>query len=585
MKKIGLLFTLLLTFVFQSAAQYEEEEPYKSNKTYSYEEVIGAYKKLNDQYPETCRLMEFGRSDIGEPMHLFLMNNDGKFDTADFKDKAIILVNNGIHPGEPCGVDASIKLSKNYLSGVQILPENVIIGIIPMYNIGGALNRNCCTRTNQNGPEMYGFRGNAKNLDLNRDYIKADSKNVRAFYQIYHYLNPHVFVDTHTSNGADYQHVMTLITSQHDKMHPDLQEYVLNTLNPKLWDEMAKDGWNLVPYVYSMEETPDKGIKDYMDSPRYSTGYTNLFNTISYVTEAHMLKPFDQRVESTYDFLWELINVMNDSTQKFIALKAEADKSFREMEEFGLEWKLDTSKYEMITFNGYTAEYRPSNVSGKERLFYNQDKPFTREIRYYNHYAVGKKVNKPAYYVIPQAWEEVVTLLRENKIEVYELKANMELEVEVYFVADYETVKNPYEGHYLHHDIDVVKDTLSISYRKGDYIIPTNNEKARFIVETLEPHATDSYLAWNYFDAILQQKEWFSSYVFEDEASLILENNPALKKSFEEKKANDAEFANDGFAQLYYIYKHSDHYEPTHKRYPVTRLTTELKDDQLKRTN
>ena len=571
MRSLPVLFFLVICI-----STFAQEEPYKSNRTYTYDEAIQEYKSLADEYPKYCTLQEFGMSDYGLPVSLFLINKAGKFNPREFNNKVVFLVNNAIHPGEPEGVDASVKLSKELLADTANIPDNVIIAIIPIYNIGGAHNRNCCTRTNQNGPEEYGFRGNSKNLDLNRDFIKADSKNTLAFYTIFQLLKPAVFIDTHTSNGADYQYVMTLITSQANKMNPVLADYVLNTMQPELYSQMKKKGFPMIPYVHTWEETPDDGIIDFMETPRYSTGYTNLFNTIGFVAETHMLKPFDERVEATYELLKVIIGYMDENHEALKALKKAADENLNETEIFALNWELDTTGYDMIEFLGYEAEYLKSNVTGMDRLYYNHAKPYKRDVRYYNTYTGVDMVQRPEYYIIPQAWDNVVEKMVKSGVKAYRLKQDVQIDVEVYTIIRFETVKGPYEGHYLHHSVEVDKDTLKMNYRKGDYVVPTRNGHARFIIETLEPHAGDSYLAWNYFDAVLQQKEWFSAYVFEDEAAQILSENAALKAEYEAKKNADPEFAANAFAQLYFIYKHTDHYEPTHNRYPVSRYMQKI---------
>ena len=159
-------------------------------------------------------------TDAGFPLHLVLVSADKDFDIASIKrkKKAIIFVNNGIHPGEPDGIDASMQLVRDIVEKRFTLPQNVVLALLPVYNIGGMLNRSANYRVDQDGPAEFGFRGNAQNLDLNRDFIKTDSRNARTFAQIFHLLDPDIFVDNHVSNGADYQHVMTLITSQHNRL-------------------------------------------------------------------------------------------------------------------------------------------------------------------------------------------------------------------------------------------------------------------------------------------------------------------------------------------------------------------------------
>ena len=573
------LFFLLSLMALPTWAQ--DQEPYLSNQTYTYDELIAEYQKLEEQHPEMCDLQSHGYSDYGKEMRLFIISKNG-FEPSNFKNKTVILINNAIHPGEPCGVDASVKLSKDLLANPHTISEEVVIAIIPIYNIGGAHNRNCCSRTNQNGPKEYGFRGNAKNLDLNRDFIKADSKNTAAFYKIFHLLNPHIFIDTHTSNGADYQHTMTLITSQVNKMNPLLKNYTEENLNPYLFKMMESNGYPMVPYVHSVDKIPDNGIMDYLETPRYSTGYTNLFNTISYVSEAHMLKSYEDRVESTYLLLTLIHQYAKEHSKELRELKQKADLEIAQKNEFTISWKLDTTKYEMIDFMGYEAEYKPSNVSGADRLFYNHEKPFTKQIKYFNHYKATAVVQRPNYYIIPKAWEKIVDLLKANKVVVYELNQETEMDVEMYYIASFETIKKPYEGHYLHHSVQVQKENKKMIYQAGDYAVPCKSINARFIVETLEPHATDSYLAWNYFDAILQQKEWYSPYVFEDEAAELLKTDKQLKARFDQKLKEDEAFAKDPSQQLYFIFKNSVHYEPTHNLYPIARYNGEIGSDQIK---
>jgi hypothetical protein len=574
------IFFSLLVSLFITTISFSQEL-YQKNETYTYDELQEVYANLVKKNPRHCKLIRFGRSDYGKDVSLFVIEKNGAFTSKSFEKKSVLLINNAIHPGEPCGVDASVQLVKDLLSDTALIPKNVVIGIIPMYNVGGGHNRSCCSRANQNGPNEYGFRGNAKNLDLNRDFIKCDSKNTQAFYRIFHFLNPHVFIDTHTSDGADYQHIMTLITSQVNKMHPWLKEYTEEKLNPHLYGEMSKKGLDMVPYVHQMSRTPDDGIYDYLETPRYSTGFTNLFNTISYVSEAHMLKTYKERVVATLALLETMIDYMNENSKDIIDLKRKADMNTGQSEYFPLNWKLDTNQHAMIPFKGYAAEWKKSDLTGAKRLTYNQSKPWEKDIKYYNTYIPGDSIKKPAYYIIPQAWTEIIIRLQMNGVQIDRLTEDTDLEVECYFIDDYNTVENPYEGHYLHRSVELTKIIQTKHYVKGDYAVSCSNIKARFIVETLEPNAADSYFAWNFFDAILQQKEWFSAYVFEEKAKLILEKDPALKAEFEAKKKADESFAKDSFSQLYFIYKRSDNYERSHNQYPIARLMVELVQDQI----
>jgi hypothetical protein len=572
-------FTLIAFLISATLFAQQIPEKYNDNQTVTWQEAIDAYTLLAKKH-EQAKLLTYGNTDIGKPLHLFVISADKDFDATSIhqKDKRVVLINNGIHPGEPCGVDASIKLADELLSKPKNLPKNTVIAIIPLYNVGGSLNRGCCSRANQNGPEEHGFRGNARNLDLNRDFIKCDSKNAQAFTTIFQEWYPDVFIDTHTSNGADYQYVMTLITTQLDKLHPIVAKHVKEQMLPVLNKAMEGNKYPMAPYVNSIKGTPDNGISDYLETPRYSTGYSTLFNTIGFTTETHMFKPFKERVLSTYYFLKEVIAYTDQNSKAIGTMRSKANEAVKTATQFPVDWEIDTTSFETISFNGYEAEYKESNVTpGHQRLFYNREKPFTKDIRYYNKFSTKTWALSPKMYVIPQAWAAVIDRLKWNKVNMKQLAKDTILTVEVYRIADYDTRTSPYEGHYLHHSVKGRPEMVSIQYYKGDYVVPVNQIRNRYIVETLEPQSVDSYFNWNFFDEILQQKEWFSSYIFEEEAEAMLKNDADLKKKFEARKKADKEFAGSRFAQLYFLYQNSKHYEPTHMRYPIGRIKTEMK--------
>lgn len=544
-------------------------------QTPTYHEGIAWWQALDQAY-EQVKMLEMGPTDSGYPLHLVIFNTDKNFDPASIRQggKTVVLVNNAIHPGEPDGVDASMLLMRDLLQDkkLQRKYKDVVFALIPFYNIGGALNRNSHTRANQEGPEAYGFRGNAQNLDLNRDFIKNDSKNARSFTEIFHLLQPALYVETHVSNGADYQYTMTLLPTQHNKLGGTLGEYLQNELEPALYAGMEQKQWPMVPYVNVFGTVPDSGMVQFMDSPRYSSGFAALHNTIGFITETHMLKPYAQRVAATRAFLEVVLDEAARKGKKLQELKSRQAKASAEKENFVLSWTVDKSKPSPLLFKGYEAEYRTSEVSGQPRLYYDRDKPYEKEISFYNQYVPEKEVAAPAYYAIPQGWWQVTDLLKLNKVEMQQLQADTSLQAEVYYINNFETVKSPYEGHYLHHSVATEKRNETVQLLKGDYLVPVRQTANRYIVETLEPEAPDSFFAWNFFDAILQQKEHFSAYVFEDRATELLAANPELREAFNKKKEEDAAFAESGYAQLNYIYQHSPHYEKAYMRYPVFRI-------------
>jgi hypothetical protein len=487
-----------------------------------------------------------------------------------------LLINNGIHPGEPDGIDATMMLLRDAAQGKIAIPKNVWLGAIAVYNIGGALNRNSSSRTNQNGPESYGFRGNARNYDLNRDFIKADTRNAQSFAQLYHRINPELFIDNHVSNGADYQYTLTHLFTQHDKMGGKLGDYIKNSLQPQLENSLAEKNWDITPYVNVFNEVPETGFSQFMDSPRYSSGYTTLWNTVGMMVETHMLKPYKPRVEGTYALMLSMIDILGKDGKTIQNLRKTEENDYKSGKKTGenypIAFAVDSSKITRFDFKGFEGKMIPSEITGQQRLKYDRNKPFTKEVEYYDNFKAVREVTIPAAYVIPQGWFTVLDRLRENNIELQILDQDTTITVEVYHIADYKTRESAYEGHYSHFDTSVEISTEKMNFRKGDFLVKTAQSGLRYLIETLEPAAVDSFFNWNYFDTILQQKEGFSPYVWEDKAKELLDKNPDLKREFEEKRQKNPDFSKNWYAQLDWLHKHSANYEEAHLRYPIFRI-------------
>ena len=577
MKNIRLfVFFLMISNISISQKSSDFETHFeKSNglETTTYQQTIQLYTDLAEVYPEIL-IQEIGETDSGKPLHIITLNPDKEFDFKVIrKSKRILLINNGIHPGESDGIDATMMLFRDLASGIIIVPKNTVLVTIPIYNVGGSLNRNSTTRTNQNGPKNYGFRGNARNYDLNRDFIKCDTKNAKTFTEIFHLVQPDVFIDNHVSNGADYQYTLTHLFTQHNKLGGDLGNYLHKEMMPKLEEKLATKSWGITPYVNVFNQVPEKGFSQFMDSPRYSTGYTTLFNTLGMMVETHMLKPYKQRVKGTYELLKSMIEITEEQGDKISALRKNALTNLQTQKNYALHWKVDTTKTTTLNFKGFEGEFITSKVTGFQRLKYNRNKPFTKPITYQNYFKPSLEVKIPSAYIIPQGWYPIVELLKLNQVKMSPLKKDSTITVESYKIHTFKTRKTAYEGHYLHYNTTVTSNTKSITFKEGDLIIKTSQPAMRYLLETLEPQATDSFFNWNFFDTILQQKEGFSSYVWEDKAFDLLNNNETLKKVFIAKKQTDKVFSKNWYAQLDWIHKQSNNYEKAHLQYPIFRIT------------
>ncbi len=573
MMKQPILFWCLVFVPWSLFLAQNTYSQFKGNTSPTYPELIAHLQRLDQQHEE-IELYNMGQSDYGLPIYLCVVNG-AKDSTLTFqkaRKETTILINNAIHPGEPDGINACLIWLDDFIAGGKKTKDLPVIAIIPVYNVGGMMNRSGMSRANQNGPEEYGFRGNAQNLDLNRDFIKMDSENAFTFAKTYHALDPDVFVDTHVSNGADYQYTLTLISSMKERLAPELRRVTYDHLLPDLCETLRKKyKTDLFPYVELKGETPDTGLEAFNDLPRYAMGYASLFNAFSFTVETHMLKPFPQRVEVTRQFIDELIRW---TAQHKVLIEQARVKSFEwdQQDTFHRFTYRLTDKKDSVLFKGFEHSYPISEVNGKPRLFYDRTKPYTRYIPHYNTYEAYDSIRKPNQYVVGAQCKDVIKRLEANQVEFSRVAKDTTLMLFITRIISFNSTSNPYEGHYLHSKVETVIEEQLVRLKPGDVIIPANQRISRFIHSVLQPETEDSYFAWNFFDSYVQQKEYFSSYVFEDRAAEILRNDPALKLAFEEKKRLDEKFRDSSWEQLYYIYINSSNFEPSWHRLPVYQL-------------
>jgi len=580
MKKIILISLLILSFSCKKTTETNIDfttqfEKKAGIETPEYKDIISYYERLAAEYSEIS-LFSFGQTDAGKPLHLVVYSAEGIYNVDEItkSTKNRVLINNGIHPGESDGIDASMLLLRDIAQNDSLKQKykNSLIAVIPVYNVGGALNRNSHTRANQNGPVSYGFRGNGRNFDLNRDFIKQDTKNAAAFAEIFHTVNPDVFIDNHVSNGADYQYALTHLFTQHDKLGGNLGIFLENEMRPEIEKSLQEKEILITPYVNVWGNTPEAGFSQFFDSPRYSTGYTTLFHTLGLMVETHMLKPYKIRVTQTYELMLSALDFIEKKSEKIKSLRANAVSEILQHKTYPITYKVNQENPTVLNFKGYEATTINSKVTNGKRLFYDSTKPFTKEINYYNNFLKEKEITIPKAYVLEQGWHTIIDRLKNNNIQFSTFNKDTTITVQVNHILDYMTRSAAYEGHYLHYNTTVSESTKKITFRTGDLYIPTNQNGVRYLLETLEASATDSFFNWNFFDTILQQKEGYSAYVFEDIAADILAKNPVIKKQLEDKLKNEEAFAKNPRAQLEFVYKNSLHYEKAHLRLPVFKI-------------
>ncbi|MFW5927359.1 MAG: hypothetical protein ACOCSR_04840, partial [Wenzhouxiangella sp.] len=453
--------------------------------------------------------------------------------------------------------------------------DRVDIAVIAAYNIGGMRNRGNPTRANQNGPEAYGFRGNARNYDLNRDFTKADSRNAMSFARLLHEFDPDLFIDTHTTNGADYQHTITLLATQADQLGGRLGEYWRQRFMPLLYDGMARQGENALPYVSVFGQDPAEGWTQFLDTPRYSSGFAAMFQVPGIVSETHMLKAFEQRVEAQRRLLIVSTRLLAERGDALREHRLADRARWPARETLPVAWSLDEdAEPARVDFRGYESRLvdSPFGKDGQRRIF-DHSSPFRREVPFRNRYEPSDTIRRPAAWVVPRGWHDVIERLEANEVRMFEVGEKLSVEAEVGRIEAVESLDSPWEGHFYHRRFDVSwQPEETVELQPGDRVIPSDQPAVRYLAAVLSPASPDAFARWNFFDSVLARKEHFSPYLFETHALGMLDDDPDLRAAFEEKKSAEPAFAASRSAQLKWLYERSRFAEPAYRRYPVLRL-------------
>jgi hypothetical protein len=547
------------------------------NQTTTWDDCIAWYQDLAARFPNVLRFAVIGTSDAGLPIHAGVVSADGQFDRAAIKaaGRPVFFNNNGIHPGEPEGVDACMALVRDFChepARLAALKETVFL-FIPLYNVDGSINRASTSRVNQDGPEQFGFRGNSRHLDLNRDFSKCDTLTAQAFNQLFAAWDPEVMVDTHTSNGADYPYTMTLIHTQADKLGGALGDFLRGTMLPAMFSEMDRRGWPTCPYVNPVKDSPDHGIAEFLETPRFSTGYAALHHTIGFMPETHMLKSFADRYASMRALVETALDFTVQHGAEIQALRRATREAGRTQPDWPVHWAMDEAQPSQFRFKGYAAKYKPSVLGTYARLWYDRSEPWERDIAYYNRFPADVIVTVPRYYVVPQAWREVIERLQWNGVRMERVDAERVTEASYYHLHGVSSRAHAYEGHMFHDDVQLEKRRAQVTLRAGDYLVPLDQDAARYAIEMLEPQGHDSFFRWGFFNSVLEKKEAYSDYVFEDTAVALLRDEPGLAAKFEAWKAANPDLVTDQAAVLDFVFANCSKYaEPEWRRYPVLML-------------
>lgn len=583
MRRLKTLLILLLFPAFLNAQQnswtttFEAADGFKSA---TYDEMIAYSKKLAEASPLiSYEIMGYSAGGLEIPN--LIINKTGLSTPEEVRASgdAVMLVEGGIHPGEAEGLDAILMLMRNIAitKEYENLLDHVTFIFLPAFNVDGLKRMGPYNRINQNGPEEMGWRTNAKNLNLNRDFLKGDTPEMHAWLKMFNNWLPDFFIDCHTTDGADYQYVLTYAMEVFGTMDPMLTRWQEKEFLPYVQGKMDIAKQMMFPYVsFRRWHDPQSGLRSGPAPPRLSQGYTAIQNRPGLLIETHMLKPHKQRTEATYDLIVFSAEFLNKNTERLkliirMADETTADATFRDRP-FPIRWQRDDSDSTMVDFKGVEYDVVQSDLTGGKWFQYHPDKPITYELPWFNKSKPSVMVDLPEAYIIPPQWPEVIYRLALHGIEVEYLEEDAALWVEQYRFKDPSWSRNPYEGRHPMGNIEYEASRDTVVFVKGSAVVDMNQRTARVIASILEPSAPDSYVYWGFFDPIFEQKEYSETYVMEGIAREMLEADPELKAEFEKKKEEDPEFSKNQWGMLNWFYARTPYWDNNLNLYPVGKI-------------
>ncbi len=557
-------------------------------KSWNYADTIAFAQKLAKESP-LIEYKTFGKSGEGRDLPLLIVaeNKDLTPEKAKKSGKAIVFIQAGIHSGEIDGKDAGFALVRDIaiLKTRSELLKNAIILFVPIYNVDGHEISSPFNRINQNGPDEMGFRGTSANLNLNRDYMKADAPETRAWLDLWNTWKPDFFIDCHVTDGADFRYNVTYEYAHFQEVSPFIKNWMDEYFDDKIVPKVESEGNLLTHYLSFGGREITSGIYTFIATPRFATGYTPLRNRAGLLIETHSLKNYKSRVRGTYDVLRYTIEEINSSKQSLFEANRRADeatiergKTYDANRKFPLNLQI-TDKAIEFDFKGVEYRKEKSEISGAERIVYGT-KPLDIKIKKYDEARVVNSVAPPLFYIVPPQWQSVIEVIKAHGISFKRIEKPLTIEVESYRLTEPKFSTMSFEGHNtVGYKTNPITETRT--FPANSIIIPLDQTAADVIIHLLEPESQDSFMFWGFFSAIFEQKEYAESYILEKIVEEMLEKDANLKKEFEEK-LKDAEFAKNPRARLNFFYERSPYFDKKIGLYPVGRIVKNLDEKLLK---
>ncbi|HEY5774889.1 MAG TPA: M14 family metallopeptidase [Xanthomonadales bacterium] len=548
--------------------------------TPDYAETMTWLNRLVSAAPE-LEMVSIGRSLQGRDIWMVIASADRAFSAEAMQatGKPLLLAHSGIHAGEIDGKDAGLMLLRDMTVAAKRneLLANANFLFIPILNVDGHERRSAYNRINQRGPVEMGWRTNARNQNLNRDFTKLDTEGVRALIKVFRQWQPDLYLDLHVTDGADYQYDITFGGNGRDGWSPAIGNWIEDVYRPAINSSLSKNGHTPGSLIFAANNMDmEDGILTWSGNPRFSNGYGDAIHLPAILVENHSLKPYKRRVLGTYVLLAETLDLL--AREKNSLRKARDMDQQRRPGKIALSFERDEAGASKSTsFKGVSSQRYQGPVSGAEVVRWT-GQPVDMTIPEIFITRPGVMVETPAAYIIPPAWSDVVERIAMHGIEVEQIKEPLSTRAEIYRLPDAgiaepsDWTPNPFEGHIRIDPGEPVKEEVETTFPAGSYRISADQPLGELLVLMLEPQAPDSFLQWGFFLEIFTRTEYAEAYVMEPLAQRMLDEDADLKIRFEQKLASDTSFAGSQYERLMWFYEQTPFYDQQYLLYPVVRI-------------
>lgn len=572
----ALLLSLALPAAAAPAALTTVSERSGFLDTGRYDEVIALCDAFAARYPKAVRCLEFGTTPEGRPMKALAVSTAGALDPAAAAAARlpVVLVQGGIHAGEIDGKDAGFLALRELLDGKASRGtlDKVVWLFVPVFNVDGHERFGAWNRPNQRGPREMGWRVTAQNLNLNRDYVKADAPEMQAMLRLVQQWDPLLYVDLHATDGAQFEHDVSV---QVEPLHAGDARLAADgkQLRDGVIGDLARHGSLPLPYYPSfvVDDDPSSGFEDAVSPPRFSNGYFQLRNRYGMLVETHSWKPYPQRVRIMRNTIVSVLEQAARHGQQWRAAADAADHADLAGQPVALDYKA-SDHVRQVDFRGYAYTRTPSPVSGALMTRYDEKTPQVWHLPLRDDIRPSVVVNAPrGGYVIPAAHAAWVgEKLRQQDIAFQVLGELGAQPLQSFRAEQADFAAQSVEGHQRLTVKGEWRDE-SRTVGAGALFVPIQQPQARLVMALLEPQAPDSLLQWGEFNNAFERKEYMEAYVAEEVAEKMLAEDPALKAEFERRLHDDAAFAADPRARLDFFYRRHPAWDERYRLYPVLR--------------